>query len=269
MKWCRVEAVGRPSYAVVEGTEVELLDAAPFANLRRTGKRHRLDEVKFLPPVIPANFYAAGLNYRHHVEWAKQYHGMTNLRIPEQADVGYRSPSALIGSGADIVIPSDSPGPVEYEGELVAIIGKRAKHLSEDKALSCVAGYTLGNDLSERAWQRTDRTLWRSKNVDSFKPMGPVVVDGIDPMAQTIRVQINGRTVSEYSTSAMLFSVAHWISTISRYTTLYPGDVLWLGCDGVTIPPLKPGDLVEVVNEEIGVLANRVVRETEEKEKLA
>jgi 2-keto-4-pentenoate hydratase/2-oxohepta-3-ene-1,7-dioic acid hydratase in catechol pathway len=157
---------------------------------------------------------------------------------------------------------------VEYEGELVAIIGKRAKYLSENDALKCVAGYTLGNDLSERAWQRSDRTLWRAKNCDTFKPMGPVVVSGIDPMAQTIGVRINGKTVSEYSTSAMLFSVAHWISKISRYTTLYPGDILWLGCDGVTIPALQPGDLVEVVNEAIGVLANRVVRETEQKEQL-
>lgn len=269
MKWCRVEAAGRASYAELDGTEVELLDGAPFTDHRRTGRRYRLDEVKLLSPVTPANFYAAGANFRFHVEWARQYHGMTNLKIPEQADVGYRSPSALIGSGADIVIPSDSLGPVEYEGELVVIIGKRAKHLSEEEALKCVAGYTLGNDLSERAWQRTDRTLWRSKNIDSFKPMGPSVINGIDPMAQTIGVRINGEMVSEYSTSAMLFGVAHWISRISRYSTLYPGDVLWLGCDGVTIPPLQPGDLVEVVNESIGVLANRVVRETEEKEQFA
>jgi 2-keto-4-pentenoate hydratase/2-oxohepta-3-ene-1,7-dioic acid hydratase in catechol pathway len=126
--------------------------------------------------------------------------------------------------------------------------------------LGCVAGYTLGNDLSERAWQLSDRTLWRAKNTDSFKPMGPFVVDGIDPMAQTVGVRINGHTVSEYSTSSMLFSVAHWISRISQYTTLYPGDVLWLGCDGATLPALQPGDFVEVFNQAIGVLTNRVVR---------
>ena len=268
MKWCRVEAPDGASYAELDGEHVELLDAAPFADCRRTGRRYRLDEMKLLPPVIPANFYAAGLNFGLHVEWAKQYHGMTHLKIPDQADIGYRSPSALIGSGADIVVPLDSSGPVEYEGELVAIIGRRAKYLAENDALECVAGYTLGNDLSERAWQKSDRTLWRAKNCDTFKPMGPVVVSGIDPMAQTIGVRINGKTVSEYSTSAMLFSVAHWVSRISRYTTLYPGDVLWLGCDGVTIPALQPGDLVEVVNDAIGVLANRVVRETEQREQL-
>jgi len=149
---------------------------------------------------------------------------------------------------------------VEYEGELVAVIGRRAKDLSEDTALSCVAGYTLGNDVSERGWQRSDRTLWRAKNADTFKPMGPFVVPGLDPMAQTIEVRINGRVVSRYETRGMIFSLAHFLARISRYVTLHPGDVVWLGCDGATLPPLAPGDRVEVVNAAIGVLANRVVR---------
>ncbi len=207
------------------------------------------------------NFYAAGLNYRAHIEWANKAHGV-GYKVPEQADIGYRSPNALIGSGEDIVIPKDSKGPVHFEGELVALIGKKTKNISENKALACVAGYTLGNDVSERTWQRSDRTLWRAKNSDTFKPMGPCMVTGIDPMAQTIEVRLNGRTVSSYNTSGMIFSVAHYISRMSRYLTLHPGDVIWFGCDGPTVPALQPGDLVEVVNDAIGVLANRVVRET-------
>jgi 2-keto-4-pentenoate hydratase/2-oxohepta-3-ene-1,7-dioic acid hydratase in catechol pathway len=206
------------------------------------------------------NFYAAGLNYRAHIEWANRAHG-GNYKIPTQADIGYRSPSALIASGDDIVIPRDSPGPVEFEGELVAVIGRKAKNLSEQNALACVTGYTLGNDVSERTWQRGDRTLWRAKNCDTFKPMGPFIVDGIDPMAQRIEVRINGRTVSSYDTSGMIFGVAHFLARMSRYLTLHPGDVVWFACDGPTVPALQPGDLVEVVNDAIGVLANRVVRE--------
>ena len=184
-----------------------------------------------------------------------------SLKVPTQADIGYRSANALVGAGADVIIPRDSPGPIEFEGELVAVVGRKAKHLSEDEALGCIAGYTLGNDLSERSFQRSDRTLWRAKNIDTFKPMGPFVVSGIDPMAQTIAVRINGRTVSEYSTKDMIFSLAHYVARMTRYVTLHPGDVIWLGCDGPTVPALNPGDLVEVVNESIGVLANRVVRE--------
>ena len=214
---------------------------------------------KLPPPVIPGNFYAAGLNYRAHIEWANSRGG--NYNVPEQADIGYRSNNALIGSGHDIVIPQDSKGPVEYEGELVAVIGRVAKNVSEARALDYVAGYTLGNDVSERAWQKSDRTLWRAKNTDTFKPMGPRIVAGIDPMNQAIEVRINGKTVSSYDTRGMIFSVAHYISRMSRYVTLHPNDVIWFGCDGATLPALKDGDLVEVVNDAIGVLANRVRRQ--------
>ena len=245
----RIEVDGRPQEFVLQNNQFVTSD----------GKRHAPAQARLLPPVVPGNFYAAGLNYRAHIEWANS-RGASH-KVPEQADIGYRSNNALIGSGAEIVIPRDSPGPVEYEGELVAVIGSRARHLSEKDALSCVAGYTLGNDVSERSWQRSDRTLWRAKSADTFKPMGPFIVSGIDPMAQRIDVRINGRTVSSYSTSAMLFSVAHYIARMSRYVTLHPGDVIWMGCDGATLPALRPGDLVEVVNEAIGVLANRVVQE--------
>lgn len=214
---------------------------------------------KLPPPVIPRNFYAAGLNYRAHIEWANS-RGASH-RVPEQPDIGYRAASALIGGGEDIVIPADSPGPVEYEGELVAVIGREAKNLSEEHALDCVRGYTLGNDISERAWQKSDRTLWRAKSSDTFKPMGPRIVSGIDPMNQVIEVRVNGRTVSSYKTKGMIFSVARYISRMSRYVTLHPDDVIWFGCDGPTEPALKDGDLVEVVNDAIGVLANRVRRE--------
>src|SRR5205823_2664984 len=97
-----------------------------------------------------------------------------------------QGPAYGVVEGDQIAIPKDSTGPVEFEGELVAVVGEKAKHLPEREALGCIAGYTLGNDLSERAFQRSDRTLWRAKNTDTFKPMGPVVVAGIDPMAQKI-----------------------------------------------------------------------------------
>jgi 2-keto-4-pentenoate hydratase/2-oxohepta-3-ene-1,7-dioic acid hydratase in catechol pathway len=214
---------------------------------------------KLPPPVIPRTFYAAGLNYRAHIEWANS-RGASH-KVPEQPDIGYRAASALIGSGHDIVVPADSPGPVEYEGELVAVIGRKARKLSEAEALGCVRGYTLGNDVSERSWQKSDRTLWRAKSADTFKPMGPRIVSGIDPMNQVIEVRVNGRTVSSYNTRGMIFSVARYLSRMSRYVTLHPDDVVWFGCDGPTEPALKDGDLVEVVNEAIGVLANRVRRE--------
>jgi 2-keto-4-pentenoate hydratase/2-oxohepta-3-ene-1,7-dioic acid hydratase in catechol pathway len=259
VKWCRVEVEGRPFFGIVEGDSVALLDGAPYERHARTGKRVAFSKAKLLAPVVPHNFYAAGINYRDHIEWANAYLG-TSLKPPSQADVGYRSANALVGSGADIVIPADAPGPVHFEGELVAIIGSKAKNIPEGRALDCVAGYTLGNDVSERSFQKSDRTLWRAKNSDTFKPMGPVVVSGIDPMDQVIAVRLNGREATSYSTRNAIFSLQHYIARMSAYLTLHPGDVIWLGCDGPTLPALEPGDLVEVVNDAIGVLANRVVR---------
>lgn len=259
MRWCRVEVDGRPAFGIVEKDQVALVDAPPYERHTLTGRRLPLASAKLLPPVVPPNFYAAGINFRDHIEWANQRLG-TSLKPPTQADIGYRSANALVGSGADIVIPKDSPGPVHYEGELVAVIAVKTKNIPEERALDCVAGYTLGNDLSERSFQKSDRTLWRAKNIDTFKPMGPVVVSGIDPMDQVIRVRVNGKAASSYSTNGAIFSLQHYIARMTAYVTLWPGDVIWLGCDGATLPALQPGDLVEVVNDAIGVLANRVVR---------
>jgi 2-keto-4-pentenoate hydratase/2-oxohepta-3-ene-1,7-dioic acid hydratase in catechol pathway len=212
--------------------------------------RHVFDAVR--------NFYAAGLNYQSHIDWANSRGG--SHKVPAQPDIGYRSAAALIPNGGAIVIPADSPGPVEYEGELVAVIKKETKNVPEKEALDCVLGYTLGNDISERGWQKTDRTLWRAKSADTFKPMGPFIVGGIDPQNQQIDVRINGKTVASYNTRSMIFSVAQYLARMSKYVTLHPGDIVWFGCDGATLPALQDGDLVEVANEAIGVLANRVVR---------
>jgi 2-keto-4-pentenoate hydratase/2-oxohepta-3-ene-1,7-dioic acid hydratase in catechol pathway len=260
MRWCRTEVDGKPAFGLIESDDIALVDAPPYEAHKRSGKKVPLKSAKLLPPVIPYNFYAAGINFLPHIEWANQYLGMS-IKPPTQADIGYRSANALVGHGADIVIPRDSKGPIHFEGELVAVVGVKTKNISESRALDCIAGYTLGNDMSERTFQKTDRTLWRGKNIDTFKPMGPWVVSGIDPMQQEISVRVNGKHATSYNTSGAIFSLQHYIAHMSNYLTLWPGDVIWLGCDGPTLPDLHPGDLVEVVNDAIGVLSNRVTLE--------
>jgi 2-keto-4-pentenoate hydratase/2-oxohepta-3-ene-1,7-dioic acid hydratase in catechol pathway len=259
MRFGRFEQQGRAFYGIVEGDEVQELEGTPFDSHKLTGKTHALGKLKTLVPCMPGNFYCAGLNYAAHIEWANRRKG-SNLKVPQKADVGYRSANALIATDEPILIPADSPGPVQYEGELVAVIGRKAKNLTEAEALSCVLGYTLGNDVSERAWQKEDRTLWRAKNCDTFKPMGPFIATGLDPMRLTVSVRLNGETVSEYDTGKMLFSAQHYIAQISKYMTLWPGDVIWLGTDNATEPDLKDGDVVEIVQNDIGVLRNPVRR---------
>jgi len=259
MKFGRFEQQGRTFYGIVEGDQVSELEGSIFGAYKSTPKKHALASLKTLVPCIPPNFYCAGLNYAAHIEWANRRAGL-NRKPPEKADIGYRSVNALAATGDAIVIPADSPGPVQFEGELVAVIGKTARNLSEMDALSCVLGYTLGNDVSERTWQKQDRTLWRAKNCDSFKPMGPFIATGIDPMKLTVTIKVNGATAAEYGTDKMLFSAQHYISQISKYMTLQPGDVVWLGTDGATEPDLKDGDTVEIIQKDIGVLRNPVKR---------
>jgi len=259
MKFGRFEHQGRAFFGTVEGDQVTELEGSIFDSYKATPKKHALAALKTLVPCMPHNFYCAGLNYAAHIEWANQRTG-SNLKLPTKADVGYRSPNALVSTGEPIVIPADSPGPVQYEGELVAVIGKKARNLTEKDALSCVLGYTLGNDVSERSWQKSDRTLWRAKNCDSFKPMGPFIVTGLDPMNLTISIRINGKVVSEYATAKMLFSAQHYLVEISKYMTLWPGDVLWLGTDNATVPDLQDGMLCEIAQKDIGVLSNPVKR---------
>jgi 2-keto-4-pentenoate hydratase/2-oxohepta-3-ene-1,7-dioic acid hydratase in catechol pathway len=259
MKFGRFQHQSRTFFGLVEGNQVAELDGSPFSSYTTTSNFHALSALKILTPCEPRNFYCAGLNYAAHIEWANKRKG-TNTKPPEKADVGYRSANALVATGEAIVIPADSPGPVQFEGELVAVVGRTAKNLTEADALSCILGYTLGNDVSERTWQKTDRTLWRAKNSDTFKPMGPFIVTGLDPMNLDVEIHINGKKVAGYNTSKMLFSAQHFIAKITQYMTLHPGDVIWLGTDDATEPDLKDGDVCEIVQKDIGTLRSPVLR---------
>jgi 2-keto-4-pentenoate hydratase/2-oxohepta-3-ene-1,7-dioic acid hydratase in catechol pathway len=259
MRWLRFTAAGRTAYGILEGEQIAEVAGDPFAGYQRTGASHALGAVKLEVPVIPRTFYCAGLNYGAHVLEQAQKRGVAP-DFPKQPDIGYRANNALIAHGEPVIIPRDATDKVQYEGELVVVIGRKAKHLSEADALSCVLGYTIGNDVSERSWQRSDRTLWRAKNSDTFKPMGPWIETEVKLEALQTIVRVNGRETIRFATNEMLFGVATYLSTMSRYLTLYPGDVVWMGTDGAA-SDLKSGDVVEVEIAGIGTLRNPFLRE--------
>jgi 2-keto-4-pentenoate hydratase/2-oxohepta-3-ene-1,7-dioic acid hydratase in catechol pathway len=244
---------------LIEDGEVVAVDGGPFEGYQRTSKRYPLDSAKLLVPVVPPTFYAAGTNYREHVTEMAKFAGV-EPKFPAAADVGYRANNALIAQDETIVIPKDAGELVQYEGELVAVIERRCRRVSEEEALDYVLGYTLGNDVSERTWQNGDRTFWRGKNADTFKPMGPWIVTGLEPDSLEVSIRLNGRQMYRYCVGDAIFSVRQFISRMSQYLTLYPGDVLWMGTDGPT-ENMKDGDVVEIEVPEIGVLRNPVVRE--------
>ena len=259
MRWVRYEADGRVSYGILDGDEVEEVSGSPFDTYTQTGNRRAFDSVKLLVPVVPVTFYAAGINYEAHVREAAALLGH-EPNLPTKADIGYRANNALIAHGEPIVVPRDATEKVHYEGELVVVVGKKAKNLSEDQAFSCVLGYTIGNDVSERTWQASDRTMWRAKNTDTFKPMGPWIETDADPAQMRTTVRLNDRVVSEFDTNNMVFGIAAYISAMSRYLTLYPGDVIWMGTDGAS-EDLVAGDVVDVEISGVGVLSNPIVGE--------
>ena len=206
MRWIRFSAAGRTGYGILEGDKIAEVRGTPFDAHERTGRTHLLGDVKVELPVVPPTFYAVGFNYTDHIKKVAARTGVSP-DIPKQPDVGYRANNGLVAHGEPIVIPRDATDSVQYEGELVVVIGKRAKHLSEAEALSCVLGYTIGNDVSERSWQKSDRTLWRAKNTDTFNPMGPWIETDVVLDKLETRVRVNGSETLRFATNAMLFGV--------------------------------------------------------------
>lgn len=251
MKWIRCSQAGKTFYGILEDDKIIPVQGDPFRGHEKSPQVLRLEDVRIEVPVIPPTFYCVGLNYVKHI-------GTEGKNIPAKPDVGYRANNALLAHGQDVLMPADA-AKVQYEGELVVVIGKQAKNLSPEEARSCILGYTIGNDVSERNWQACDRTFWRSKNCDTFKPMGPWIDTCADLERMETVVTVNGRETTRFGTNDMLFGVDRFISEMSRYLTLHPGDILWMGTDGHS-PDLQDGDVVEVSLTGLGTLGNRYVR---------
>ena len=255
--WCRFQKDGRTSYGLIEDGVVAAVDGSPFGEHRRGTGTFPLAAVKLLIPVVPSTFYCVGINYADHIRKMAAKRKAEPV-FPQRPDIGYRANNALIAHEEDIVKPADSGDAFQYEGELVAVFGKRAHKVSRENALDYVLGWTIGNDVSERGWQASDRTLWRAKNADTFKPMGPWIVTGLDPDTMETIIRLNGRETDRFKTNNMIFDTADYIAEVSKYCTIEPGDVMWMGTDGMPAN-MKPGDVVEIEITGIGTLRNRVV----------
>jgi 2-keto-4-pentenoate hydratase/2-oxohepta-3-ene-1,7-dioic acid hydratase in catechol pathway len=255
--WCRFQKDNTASFGVVEDGEVIAVEGFPWGAHKRTACAYPLASVKLLIPVVPPTFYCVGINYADHIRKMAAKRG-TEPVFPKKPDIGYRANNALIATEEAIVKPADAGEAFQYEGELVAVFGKRAHKVARENALDYVFGWTIGNDVSERTWQKDDRTLWRAKNTDTFKPMGPWIVTGLDPSAMETVIRVNGRETDRFATNNMIFDTATYIAEVSKYCTIEPGDVMWMGTDGVPAN-IKPGDTVEIEISGIGVLRNKVV----------
>jgi 2-keto-4-pentenoate hydratase/2-oxohepta-3-ene-1,7-dioic acid hydratase in catechol pathway len=222
-----------------------------------------LDEVELGPPVPdPEKILCLGLNYPEHAAEA-------GADIPPVPTFFAKFHNSLVGPTSPVILPTASPF-IDYEGELVVVIGKRCKHVAEQEALASVAGYTICNDVSARDLQMQTSQWTAGKAIDTFAPMGPGIVlaaDIPDPQALTLTTRVNGEVVQRESTSQMIFSVAATIAFLRSFMTLEPGDVIATGTpSGIGAkrqPPLflRAGDIVEVEIEPIGMIRNQMVAE--------
>jgi 2-keto-4-pentenoate hydratase/2-oxohepta-3-ene-1,7-dioic acid hydratase in catechol pathway len=248
-KYVRYSAHNQISYGILDGEVIWELKGDLFANPTRTGRRIKMPDVKLLPPCDPKKVIAVGLNYKSHLgtQAPAKYPGLFA-----------KYPTSIIASGDDIVIPPDATN-VHYEGELVVVIGKRARSVPVESAKSHVFGVTAGNDVSERDWQKADLQWFRAKATDTFGPMGPAIVTGLNYDDLLLETKLNGEVVQSQRTKDLIFDVAAIVSYVSKYVTLEPGDVIFTGTPGTT-RAFKVGDTIEVVIEGIGTLRNKAVK---------
>jgi 2-keto-4-pentenoate hydratase/2-oxohepta-3-ene-1,7-dioic acid hydratase in catechol pathway len=207
-----------------------------------------MEDVELLAPCQPSKIVCVGLNYVEHANELK-------MKLPLEPILFLKPPSAVIGPGAEIVVPKSSER-VDYEGELGVVIGKRCKAIAADEAKKYVLGYTCFNDVTARDLQQKDGQWTRAKSFDTFAPFGPWIAN-IDPADADIKTRVNGEVKQSSNTSDLIFGVPKLIEFISNVMTLEPGDVIATGT-----PPgvgrLEKGDVVEVEIEGIGVLKNLV-----------
>ncbi|MBF0491668.1 MAG: fumarylacetoacetate hydrolase family protein [Deltaproteobacteria bacterium] len=243
MKLIRFAYQNEQSYGVLENETVRTLNGTQNNVVP-------LADVKLLAPSFPSKIICVGLNYHDHIREMK-------LPQPVEPLIFLKAPSALNHPGDPIELTPFS-NQIELEGELALVIGKLAKNVSEEEALSSLMGYTCFNDVTARDLQRRDSQFCRAKSFDTFACMGPWVETQLDPSNLTIQTYLNGELKQNSNTKEMIFGVPKLVSFVSHMMTLYPGDVISTGSPGGTCT-MKSGDVVEVKIEGIGSLRNSVV----------
>src|ERR1700722_11713244 len=252
MKFCRFtpSAAASPLYGVLEGHDVLEISAAPWEHWNRGARAWKSSAVQLLAPVAPRKIVCVGRNYAAHA-------AELGNDVPKEPLIFLKPPSAIIGPGEAVLLPSYSQR-VEHEGELAMVIGHTCSDLGEDDdALSYVLGYTCLNDVTARDFQKSDVQFTRAKGFDTFCPIGPHIETEIVPTDVLVETYVNGERRQSGSTSLMAYSCAFLVRWISRMMTLEAGDVIATGTPA-GVGPLLPGDSVEVRIDGIGVLRNPV-----------
>jgi 2-keto-4-pentenoate hydratase/2-oxohepta-3-ene-1,7-dioic acid hydratase in catechol pathway len=246
-RYVRYSSQGKTGYGLLDGDSVVCLQQNFLHDITPTGERLALADIRFLAPCEPSKVLAVGRNYQSH--------------LGERAPLPYpgvflKLPTCIVGPEDNVIIPPGASD-VHYEAELVVVIGKTAKSIAKEEVRHYIFGVTAGNDISERIWQKGDVQWFRAKASDTFGPLGPMIVQGLDYNNLLVESRVNGELRQSQRTCDMLFDVETIVSYISQFITLSVGDVIYTGTPMKT-QAMKPGDVVEVEIEGIGVLRNHI-----------
>ena len=241
-------------YGIEDGEQIYALDGPPWMDGSRTGESVSASDVTLLAPAEPSKVIAVGYNYISHRE--KMTHE-ENRPIPEYPPLFLKLPTTITGPDTEVPYPSDATD-LHYEGELVVVIGKTASKVSAAEAAEHIFGVTAGNDISERSWQANDLQWFRAKGTDKFGPLGPAIVTGLNYLDLRVQTRLNGETMQDQRSIDHIHDIHAILSYVSQYVTLYPGDIIYTGTPGAT-SAMKPGDVVEIEVEGVGVLRNQIV----------
>lgn len=257
MRIVRYARDGAVHYGTLDGDRITRLARSPFEDdgLPTYGEVDDLSAVRILAPLDSPRVFGLAYNYVAHVT-------ETAHDVPEIPVLFMKPSTAVIGPDEPIVYPRDGEL-VHFEGELVVVIGREARHVAADDALAYVLGFTCGNDVSDRITQRREAKfgcLLAGKGHDTFAPLGPVIATDVDPTNLRLTTRVNGEVRQDANTGDLLFSVRESIAYLSRFMTLLPGDAIMTGTPA-GVGPIVPGDVIEVEIEGIGVLRNAVVAE--------
>jgi len=237
-------------YGIFERDSVCLIEGEPYSGDILPGKvSYPLADVRTLVPCVPSKAVCVGLNYRDHA-------AELGLEVPDEPVLFLKPSSAVIGPDEHIVCPEMSKQ-VDYEAEMAVVIGRTCRNISQAETASYILGYTCAIDVTARDLQRRDGQWSRAKSFDTFLPLGPCIVNGLDPGSLKISLYLNGALKQQSSTKNLIFNVPYLVSFISRVMTLNSGDVILTGTPA-GVGPLHRGDRVEVIIEGIGRLANQV-----------
>lgn len=254
MRLCRYRIDEQVQYGLTDGRTVRSIGTdvlhTALASTSSSAAPVPLDQVRLLAPVRPRKIIGIGRNYADH---AKEL----GNDVPAEPIIFLKPPSAVNDPDGEVVMPPESQR-VDYEGELAVVIGRTGRRIPAARWRDYVFGFTCGNDVTARDLQKKDVQFTRGKSFDTFCPLGPWIVRDLDVSALRIQTRVNGETKQDGTTSDMVFGVAALVEFVSSIMTLEPGDVILTGTPA-GVGPVKPGDIMEVEIEGIGVLRNRTV----------